>query len=638
MKRKVTMRIKSIALAVLAAGALPLFGASYSYNGLTWQDTVSPGKWTSKYNDAKTYVKKNYAPMVVVWASPTCGYCKSFENAVGGNSAFKAWAEDRGYIFVFVLGQSANSDWGLTQKDATDSFNFASVGLTKFPFVGIWWPKKGGGEVKTRFTGRSGMMAVKSGSLAQQFMDSVDHFVGAYASVKPKSYKITFDANGGSNLSESSRIVVGGKTVGTLPTATRTNYKLTGWATAKSGGTVVKSTTKVTGEATYYAQWKKVVTLTLKDSPVGEGKLVGAGQYDEGAKVAVKTAPKNKGIFSCWKNGSTVVSQVPKFTYTLGSANVTLTAYFITKQQDYDSISLKVNSSTLTESTSAERTLEQGVKVNWAVEAGAKTVATPSVSGLPSGLKLAKDKETGAYSITGVPTTVSSKDKKGNVKPSNVTLKVKTSGGNTKTYKMAITVKARPSWTEGTFNGYACNAAATATPVGLVYNLTVAANGKISGKLLREGKTYSLSSSSFIATSPYRAEIVGKSGKETKTWTVKLQQFKGAGGYVLGSMSAQDNTWVAYSTPWKTNDKLKALAKTIAKAKPLTLPNGVTLKFGSAGVVTVKYGSYSSSSVLIPYSETPTSFDLFPYLAPKAGKFEGYWDSLNLKWDGTSFK
>ena len=71
--------------------------------------------------------------------------------------------------------------------------------------------------------------------------------------------------------------------------------------------------------------------------------------------------------------------------------------------------------------------------------------------------------------------------------------------------------------------------------------------------------------------------------------------------------------------------------------KPYTLPNGVTLKFGSSGVVTVKYGSYSSSSVLIPLSETPSFFNLFPCLAPK-GKFEGYCEKLRLNWNGTGFE
>ena len=42
-----------------------------------------------------------------------------------------------------------------------------------------------------------------------------------------------------------------------MPTPTRSGYTFTGWFTAKTGGTKVYSTTKVTNNMTLYAQWKK---------------------------------------------------------------------------------------------------------------------------------------------------------------------------------------------------------------------------------------------------------------------------------------------------------------------------------------------------------------------------------------------
>ena len=60
MKNRVIPRLKSIALVVLALAAFPLFGTTYSYNSMTWtDDPASPGKWTSRYADAKAYAKKN---------------------------------------------------------------------------------------------------------------------------------------------------------------------------------------------------------------------------------------------------------------------------------------------------------------------------------------------------------------------------------------------------------------------------------------------------------------------------------------------------------------------------------------------------------------------------------------------------
>ena len=631
-------RAKVVILAALAAMALPLFGGSYSYSGMSWTDSVSPGQWTSRYADAKAYAKKNFVPMVVVWASPTCSYCKSFMSSVGGSSAVKKWAASRGYMMVIAVGTSANDRYGLTGSDASAAYNFATSGLSKLPCIGVWWPKKSGGEVKKNFTGRSGSMPVKSGSFSVQFMDSVDQLVGAYASVAPKLCTVTFSANGGSGLSESSRYVATGKSLGSLPTAKRTNYLLDGWFTAKTGGEQVSSSTKITGNVTFYAQWKKAVTLKLASSPSGAGTLFGDGTYLEGKEVSVRAKAKSGYIFSCWKQGKTVVSQSATYTHTLGSAATTLTACFVSKAQDLSSIALSVDGVSQSAEATATNAVPQGVRLEWPVVASALTAATPSVSGLPSGLKLVKDKATGKYTITGTPTAVSKADKNGNVKPSNVTLKVKTSGGSAKTYKMAIKVEARPEWTEGVFNGYAGTAK---EPVGIVYNLTVAANGKVSGKLLREGKTYTLSAPALqLSGGKYSAAIEGKAGKEVKTFTAKFSEGTN-GGYSYGALEAA-NEWTAIQTPWKANDKLKALAKKIAKAKPVAVPGALgdfgdaTLKFGANGAVTVKGGGVSGSAVLIPDSEEPKALDLHFYLAPKKS-FPGHADRIYLKWDGTNF-
>ena len=74
------------------------------------------------------------------------------------------------------------------------------------------------------------------------------------------TYKVTFNKNGGSTLSKTSKTVTSGKTYGTLPTAGRKNYTFKGWYTKKSGGTKITASTKVTltANTTLYAQWSKV--------------------------------------------------------------------------------------------------------------------------------------------------------------------------------------------------------------------------------------------------------------------------------------------------------------------------------------------------------------------------------------------
>ena len=80
-------------------------------------------------------------------------------------------------------------------------------------------------------------------------------------------FTVTFDANGGT-CAEASRQVVSGAAVGTLPTPTRTGYTFAGWYTAKTGGTQVTASTKVTAAVTWYARWTELppaYTLTIED-------------------------------------------------------------------------------------------------------------------------------------------------------------------------------------------------------------------------------------------------------------------------------------------------------------------------------------------------------------------------------------
>lgn len=78
-----------------------------------------------------------------------------------------------------------------------------------------------------------------------------------YAHWTANQYTVTLNANGGS-VSTSTITVTYDSTYGTLPNPSRTNYNFSGWYTATSGGTQVKSSTvvKITANQTLYAQWK----------------------------------------------------------------------------------------------------------------------------------------------------------------------------------------------------------------------------------------------------------------------------------------------------------------------------------------------------------------------------------------------
>ena len=95
--------------------------------------------------------------------------------------------------------------------------------------------------------------------------------ITVYARWTAKKYKLTFNANGGATPKTSGKVtktktVTMGKTLGTLPTSTRTGHSFAGWFTAKSGGTKVSSTTPVSAKnETLYAHWTaKSYKVTLK--------------------------------------------------------------------------------------------------------------------------------------------------------------------------------------------------------------------------------------------------------------------------------------------------------------------------------------------------------------------------------------
>ena len=71
-----------------------------------------------------------------------------------------------------------------------------------------------------------------------------------------KKYTVTFNANGGTETSET-RTVTYGNPYGELPTLTREGYTFEGWFTAENGGTQVTAVTTVTTAADHmlYAHW-----------------------------------------------------------------------------------------------------------------------------------------------------------------------------------------------------------------------------------------------------------------------------------------------------------------------------------------------------------------------------------------------
>ena len=413
--------------------------------------------------------------------------------------------------------------------------------------------------------------------------------------------------------------------------------------------------TNVAEDVTYYAVFKSdpeiFVTVDATDvagaEPTGKGAgkyvagtITGMGKYAPGKKVTLK-ATANKGyVFAGWldANGDPLTKDATYTIASMGESDVEYTAQFVTTDEDKASIELAVAMGAEAEafglSTNEIVSITNfcGVAMNWQLAADALSQTTVKVAGLPSGLKFtAKDilkkgskteVEIPANTIYGAPTAASKTDKNGNVTPSKVVFTVTTAGKSTQTFAINLYIDPLPDWAVGTFDG-ATYVGDSADASGLVQAFTVAANGKISGKLLRDDGTWTLAASAFDSVrrvadnAPYQggatdeaiafvATVVGKSGKllETNEVTVSATQVELPGGYGLRGVANGNSlpsslfplptslSWKACQNLWKRADTKEAMPvfKTDRKVDHWLggqddVSNMVTLTFKKEGVV-----------------------------------------------------
>ncbi len=388
--------------------------------------------------------------------------------------------------------------------------------------------------------------------------------------------------------------------------------------TAKPAADSKTSTTitNVTEDVTYFAVFRSDPKVTVSVEATDEngasltgkgagkyvaGTITGEGKYAPRKKVTLKATANKNYVFAGWVRGGRgatalpgdVASQAASLSFEMPSNDVQYVAKFVTAEEDKESIELSVDGAAM-EAAGAGRqpyrtNIWCGVYLEWPVAASALSGTKVKVAGLPTGLKFTEKPVTSkigsgktavvvtnilANTIYGAPTAASKAavDRKTGeivVNPSAVKITVTTAGKSSQTYQIDTVVDALPAWAQGTFAGGGLsddgrdgarpshgneNALAARSSSGVV-SLAIAANGKISGKLLEDGLTWTLSAPWFgeagtrdacpyqdpedgsptseVGSPVFIATVIGKSGKREITNEVTVAE-GAVGGIAVG--------------------------------------------------------------------------------------------------------
>lgn len=342
-----------------------------------------------------------------------------------------------------------------------------------------------------------------------------------------------------------------------LKATARHGWTFAGWGEVEDGVTNVVSdkaswSVAVTDDADIIAFFDRIPYVRGLAHLADRGKVTGSGYCPAGKKVTLRATANRGYVFEGWygaKDGNAgeidlsgqPVAKTPALivdrtarpaksdarqtVITEVDGSVTYFAKFITNREDIEAVSLDLDGVPLSAEDAFATNLICGVAVDWPVVSGGLSATTVRASGLPAGLKLVQDRATRAYSVVGVPTAASKVDKSGNVKPSVAKFTVTTAGRNARTFVVEIAVSPLPTWAVGSFDG----AVQMGDIVGAA-SMTVAANGRVSGKYGLCGTNWTFSASGYtefidddIETNRlFALDVMAKSGRMLRDLRIEV--------------------------------------------------------------------------------------------------------------------
>lgn len=173
-------------------------------------------------------------------------------------------------------------------------------------------PAKDGYEFAGWYTGKTTGVLVD-----KEYVSNVREDRTFYARYT-KTYKVTFDANGGT-VSADPMVIAPGKAYGALPVPARDGYEFVGWYTDKSAGTKVTEETifDKDKDTILYAHWNKIITVAPYITEASEIKgastdtlVLGKGTDKKGNNITKLTAKLEAGTATVMKGSKITITDL----------------------------------------------------------------------------------------------------------------------------------------------------------------------------------------------------------------------------------------------------------------------------------------------------------------------------------------
>lgn len=240
------------------------------------------------------------------WYTSASGGTKVSSLTVTKNQTLYAYWSINQYTITFNASGGKVSPTSLTYDYGRVTDVFPTPTREHYTFQGWYTSASGGTEITS-------LKVTKNQTL--------------YAHWKPISYRITFDANGGTFTDDFSGVWVSyGLVFGSFPppSVTRSGYYFLGWYTEEYGGEEVTDDTPITGDMTVYAHWSYISSVTyayLYFDANGGTVSTSSKAVEEGSTAgALPTPTREDYTFLGWytsESGGTEVTSSTRIDYSM---------------------------------------------------------------------------------------------------------------------------------------------------------------------------------------------------------------------------------------------------------------------------------------------------------------------------------